>query len=1202
MFFDNVYSQRKEKDLVLLIWFQRIFIIMLLIIFLIFNCFITVQSIHINSFFNNKFLRHFSTRNNKLIYASPIAQSNLSILSVGEEISQVATARKTSKKLYDLLINYEDSYYDDENMVLGTDVITKNTYTRQPYVANGYIGSRIPNIGFGYALDEYSIWNPDVTDNPELFNNGWPLRNRRYAGSFVSDFYSLQKKLNSTNFPEIDDIGYSNVISSIPEWTNIKLTVIDENDRSFNFNPQDISVNDITNYHQNLSMQNGMVTTDLNWLNNTLHINSTMFTHRKLYPLGLLEIDITLNREYLPTDFATYNISVFDILDFNTSHRTFLRDMGPSYDSSKMQGIFMVVEPENVPYTNCVIFSTTEIEQLDITGSVHRNITLDDYVIDGMNSSISQVAKDITLSTEFPKLKIYKYSSIISSNYDGCKNNTYQDNLNEAKHLALNSRGNFQNLADSNTQAWVDLYDNAFIEIPSDSVLELAARSSLFHLMSNARLHNISEDRGLPLPVSGLSSDSYGGLVFWDADVWMQPAILPFFPDVAKNINNYRNATHKQAQLNAKQYGYNGAWYPWTSGGFSNCTSTGPCIDYEYHINVDIALATFSIYMNGADGIDDTYLKYTVWPIVRDAAIAFTEYVQYDKQLDVYETFNLTDPDEFANHVNNGAFTNAGIKILMKWAVDIGNHLEEKVDPIWKAINEKIVIPKTSSNITLEYSGMNSTAEIKQADVPLLVYPLGYITDESILNNAIRDLYYYSEHQAHTGPAMTYPVFVAAAAGLLNHGSSSQSYLYKSILPYLRGPFAQFSEQSDDNFLENGGLHPAYPFLTANGGFLQSILFGLTGIRYSYKVDSDTNKIARLLKFNPIKLKLLPGGLKIRNFKYMGQVLDIIIDDYNGTIIHKSGNKTITIQIPDRSSIRDQDINPYRGKNKTKEDNRILSKRKSNIYELKPNENFTIPLFVTELNAPGNIVESKQITNLTEGVAGDVAMSAVDGNNYTHWQPVNKAETARLLIDLGPGNEQTITGGMFLWGQRPAKNVSISVLPHSQATEQLFQNITYFAEHFEFPNRERTILQLIQEVDNITEPEVCQIFSSDGVCDAGFTQLLNWKSKDIDELIQQFPNTPGIRENFITIVDNLSVLPSEPYYPEYYEQALIEILPSNKTKFSVDYSKVEYYKKSEVFEQSQWPKTRFIIVSIQDTYDKDLDPKGSTIKEIILYS
>jgi glycosyl hydrolase family 65 len=33
---------------------------------------------------------------------------------------------------------------------------------------------------------------------------------------------------------------------------------------------------------------------------------------------------------------------------------------------------------------------------------------------------------------------------------------------------------------------------------------------------------------------SGLSSDGYAGMIFWDSDIWMFPAILATHPDIAR--------------------------------------------------------------------------------------------------------------------------------------------------------------------------------------------------------------------------------------------------------------------------------------------------------------------------------------------------------------------------------------------------------------------------------------------------------------------------------------------------------------------------------------------------------------------------------------------------------------------------------------------------------------------------------------------
>lgn len=1091
--------------------------------------------------------------------------------------------RKASKKLYELLVDIDGAFYDAENMVLGATIFSPHTYSRQPYVANGYIGSRVPNVGAGYAMDTWNIWANAGEELPGALENGWPLRNQRFAGAFVSDFYCLEKTLNSTNFPELDENGYTTVISSIPQWSNLQFSL----DEEIWFNPQNVTKENVTNYRQELSMKNGIVTTHLDCFDQLIHVETQILAHKKIYPLGIVSMHVSLNVDQLAPDVSSIEINFWDILDFNTSHRTVLRDLG--YD----EGIYMVVEPDNVPYSNASMFSTCTIDRNDVTfkyGGAH-------------SEKVSQNAS-VLLTKDEPNVTVHKYVGIASSEYIG------GSTLDFAKEIAKSNSGNYEKVLAEHNGAWKAVYNDAFIEIPSDEILEMTTRSSLYHLLANTRTYNVSAERGLPVAVSGLSSDSYGGMVFWDADFWILPSILPFFPDIAKNINNYRNATHEQAQLNAQQHGYPGAVYPWTSGRFANCTSTGPCVDYEYHINVDIALSSFSIYLNGAKSIDDDYLRYTTWPMIRDAAQFFTAFVKYNSTIGKYETHNLTDPDEFANHINNGAFTNAGIRLLLKWATDVGHHLREPVDARWMEISEKLYIPISDSNITLEYSGMNSSVEIKQADVTLMVYPLGYITDELILNNAIKDLYYYSEHQSSSGPAMTYPVFVASAAGMLNHGSSSQSYLYKSLLPYLRAPFAQFSEQSDDNFMTNGKTQPAFPFLTANGGFLQSVLFGLTGIRYTYEVQPASKKIERLLKFNPVELPLLPGGIAIRNFKYMDQVLDIIIDDQNGTIVHKSGNKPIKVKVPDRSLIRDRDIKPYRGVesphelDNEKEDevctlgNTTLS-RAAHYYTINPGEELILPLFKMKKNVEGNIVESKQITNLTGGVPGDVAFSALDGNNYTHWQPADKSAPAKLLIDLGQNNSQVIKKGMIMWGQRPAKNITVSILPHTETVGQILEELTVIAENADVG--EETVLEALEDVGGTDF-----LIANHG--DQDVKDLLSWRADDIEEIVKQLSGVSNIvRGKFVPILENYPVTPNEPYFKEIYDQSIIEILPSNITEFAIDYGKIEHNSTRCSYKTSsnnctEWTKTRFILVSIQGSYDDDQDLKGGTIKEIIFTS
>ncbi|AAS54220.1 AGL271Wp [Eremothecium gossypii ATCC 10895] len=1100
-------------------------------------------------------------------------------LAAADEQFWVAQHRSASKQLYQLVHGSELSFYDEGRDVLGTTELSRNMYSRQPYVANGYIGSRVPNVGFGYAADEENIWTDASV--PGALNNGWPLRNPRYAGSFVSDFYSLQARLNSTNFPELDEEGYSTVIASIPEWTDLRVRA-----DGAELGAETVALEDMGGYVQNMSLADGVVTTEYVWRG--LSVRATVAAHRSEYPLGLVQLEVALCGDTEPRE-----VEVRDVLNFTTSHRTVLREAGHDED-----GIYMRVEPENVPYSEAALYSVFEVRGGE--GSVQPERA-------AAGATVAQWVR-VRLTAAQPRVVVRKYVGVVSSEY----NTAGGSNLEAARAAALAHYGAFDGALVSHRAAWSALYGNASIEIPSDFLLELAAKSSMFHMLANTRAHNVSATRGLPVPVTGLSSDSYGGMVFWDSDVWMLPGLLPFFPDIAREISNYRNATHAQAVANARHYNYSGALYPWTSGRYANCTSTGPCVDYEYHINIDIAMSSLSIYMNGADGIGEDYLRYTTWPLLRDAALFFTEYVRYNETLDAYTTHNLTDPDEFANFIDNGAFTNAGIKILLRWAIDVGTHLEEPVDTKWQEISDKIHIPTSETNITLEYTGMNATVDIKQADVLLMVYPLGYITDESILNNAIQNLYYYSERQSASGPAMTYPVFAAAAATLLNHGSSSQSYLYKAVVPYLRAPFFQFSEQSDDNFLTNGLTQPAFPFLTANGGYLQSLLFGLTGLRYSYTVNPETKKMERLLKFSPVRMPLLPGGIRINNFKYLGQVLDISIDDHNATIAHKQGNTPIHIKVPDRSILRDRDVPVYKGSALQARD--VIPYHElsnSNYFTVNPGETLTLPVYEPELNIQGNIVEGRQITNLTQGVPGDVPISILDGNNYTHWQPFDKSERALLLIDLGSEEEYEITTGKILWGARPAKNFSISILPNSKHITEILTKLTAMMD-----GRNTDLVScskchavsssqhLLGGLANVTDSKGLAAIDGETV-DMGIREIFRWNLFDLPTISSIIPEAANISESFVTVLENYQVTPSEPYYEEVVRKSQIVILPSNETDFCIDYAAVPklnptYTAVNLSADDTNWRKTRFVIVAVEGSYDDDDDQKGGTIKEIAL--
>ncbi|KAI5958108.1 ATH1 [Candida theae] len=895
-----------------------------------------------------------------------------------------------NKEIFSQVQFSEHAFYDRENNVVGSIEFSKyNQYQKQPYVANGYIGSRIPNLGQGFTYDQLTD-SPDSKED-DLYN-GWPLFDKRFAGAFIAGFYDLQENTTGNNFPELLKNGYESVTSAVPQWTTLKLT-ISQGDKNYTLDPSSPDgIGQITNYVQNMSLSTGIVTTQFTWLG-LLDVKYTVLAHKSEINLGLVQVDIQ-NKGDEPVE-----IDVSDELNFDTAQRCQLNSVG--HDSS---GIYVSFSPKNLDYISGAIYSTLHL------GDVHRHSTNRQAK---QTSSIRLRSQD---TTQFGKTV-----GIVSSDLDPSKFKSTRDTLHFAKSVSQKFN-HLDLITKSHIQAWNEATEKTpSIAFPNDPLLELGSKASIYHLLANTR----SNAQGLTaaLGVAGLSSDSYGGMVFWDTDFWMFRAILALNPDHAKSIVNYRVHTHEQALRNTPQ-GYEGAAYPWTSGRFGNCTATGPCLNYEYHINSAIAMSAWELYLSGA--VDDHYLESTVYPLVNDAAKFYADYVtSYNDTIDKFVTNNLTDPDEYANHVDNGAYTNAGIALLMKWVNDIGAILDVKMPDIYREISQKMYLPTADNwqNVTLEYSGMNSSVGIKQADVVLLTYPLqNSLVDEE---QAYTNMEFYSGKQVSYGPAMTFSIFSIVAANLASGGCASQSYLHKAIQPYFRGPFAQFSEQNNDNYDTNGGTHPAFPFLTGHGGFVQAVIQGLTGLRHSYTIDNG--RITRSLYLDPIALPCLGSGVQYNGIHYDNHTISMNITE--STFVIRNEGKT-SKRANDYISITIAERNPDHA-----------------TYKLKDNEEMAFKLYQPSKSFEDTISECGLATfyNITESAPGDSSFSINDGDNSTRWQVKYNDTAGKVLIDLH--SVKNITGVVFNWADKPPKHVKLSKYSDTE-----FNAVTDFLARVDFGN------------------------------------------------------------------------------------------------------------------------------------------------------
>lgn len=886
--------------------------------------------------------------------------------------------------------------WDNDDWVLTTVQPDPGHYESRGNLANGYIGINVASLGPFFEVDV-----PVGKDNI----NGWPLFDRRQSFATVAGFYDVQATTNGTNFDWLNQLGGESVISGIPHWSGILLEV--------NGNVLDATTNtsQISNYVSSLDMRNGLITWSYTWTVPELtafDVEYTLFLHKLYINHAVTQLKITAH--------DNAKINAIDALHGDCAVRSFATEKHYESNSST---IWTAVQPDNIPYVAAYTYSTLVGDDSLLQNS--RKVVSDPRYV-GTNAS--GIAQQVTLDLKANQCKtIEKYVGIASSD-------AFDDPQSVAKEASLQgSSAGFASLQHSHSNEWhtvltldaVDNYTDPHTNMlpPDPNILRaqiLAVTNPFFLLQQTIGANALTvanHNDKLPvnsIAVSGLSSSSYAGLIFWDVEVWMAPGLSVTFPDVVKQIANYRSEKYPQAQRNIDEkfitsqnmtdFTPEAALYPWTSGRFGNCTGTGPCFDYEYHLNGDIALELENYYLTSGD--EQTFRnKYL--PIYNSVTAAYSDLLYLNSTSNTYMLRNATDPDEYANMIDNPGYTMVLIKTRLQNANAYATRFGLPVNNTWATQASQIAIPTSGdANIILEYSSMNGSISVKQADVVLVDDFLDYQNPYTV-----SDLDYYAGHQSLNGPGMTFGVFSIVSATSAPTGCSAYTYDLYSSEPYTRAPWFQFSEQLNDDYSANGGTHPAYPFLTGMGGAYRVPVFGYLGLRLrpeslninpslppqilhlSYRTIFWQGHAVKAVSNNThTTLSLVPArNLPTANSAYINAVpVTVSFDTQTPLNLTSSGPLTIPNRTPwNYTTVR------------------------NNIAQCAP-------------------VVSSNTTHLP----GQYPLAAVDGAISTSWRPSNPNITSTLTVDLlyspqaGSQPFYPITGFTFDWVQNPPASYAVS--------------------------------------------------------------------------------------------------------------------------------------------------------------------------------
>ncbi|KAJ5219710.1 hypothetical protein N7468_008914 [Penicillium chermesinum] len=872
--------------------------------------------------------------------------------------------------------DFEGVTWDDENWILSTTKLDQGKFQTRGSMANGYIGISVASVGPFFEVD-----TPQDGDDAI---SGWPLFSRRQSFATISGFYDAQETTNSTNYPWLGQYGWDSVISGVPHWSGL---VLDLGNGTY----LDATVDNktISRFRSTYDFKAGVLSWSYTWTpkgdRGSFQITYRLFTNKLYINQAVVDLVVVPSKDSQAT--------VVNVLDGASAVRT---DYVESDEDDL--AIYSAVRPNGIANVTAYVYSNlTGSAAVDLSS---RKLVTDKPYLSSADSSIGQ-SVDIKLKAGQPA-RVTKYVGAASSD-------AFDNPQQVAKDAAATGLKNgFSKSLRAHVSEWASVMPDNSVDsyalpgngsLPADSIIvdsAIIAVANTYYLLQNTVGKNAIKASSSDhlnensIAVGGLVSDSYAGQIFWDADLWMQPGLTTSHPEAAQSITNYRVKMFDQAKENIKtsyagsqnktNFSPAAAIFPWTSGRFGNCTATGPCWDYEYHLNGDIGLAMINQWVTSGD---TKAFKNDLFPIFDSAATLYADLLKPNGSS--WTLTNLTDPDEYANHVDAGGYTMPLIAETLRRANDFPN-----------------VLVLRENGVTLEFTTMNGSAVVKQADVVLDTFPLDY-TANYTTQNSLNDLDYYANKQSADGPAMTWAIFSIVANAMSPSGCSAYTYGQYAYKPYTRAPFFQMSEQLIDNSTTNGGTNPAFPFLTGHGGSNQVVLFGYLGLRL---LPDD------FLHVDP-DLPLQIPYLKYRTFYWRGWPISAW-SNYTHTTMSRAAD-TPPLDTADQR---------FANKSITV---RAGPTTKARTYHLPTNGSVVIPnrQISAKRTVAGNLVQCQTVASLDSYEPGQFPIAAVDGAASTKWQPSLASNWSSITVSLGDEVGTPVSGFYFDWAQAPPVNATI---------------------------------------------------------------------------------------------------------------------------------------------------------------------------------
>jgi hypothetical protein len=413
----------------------------------------------------------------------------------------------------------------------------------------------------------------------------------------------------------------------------------------------------------------------------------------------------------------------------------------------------------------------------------------------------------------------------------------------------------FDVLRQQNRQAWGELWEGRPILLGAPERWQALADAAFFYLHTSVH------------PSSPASTSLFGlaywpdyhyyrGHVMWDIDTFAVPPLVLTQPDAARAVLEYRSRGLPAARQNAAMHGYRGAQFPWESGprsGEEAAPGEGAAAAHEHHVSLDVAFA-FSQFLHATR--DWEWGRAHAWPVLRDVADwAESRGTRTRRGFEIHAVNGIA---ERATTVDNNAFVNMAASVAFREAALLATPLGGEANPQWANLAQSVYVPVRDGVIRNHDRYRSNEEKGETPEAPAGLFPLTYEISPEV-ERATFDFYLGLADRYAGSPMLSALLGVFAAR--IGDRARSLELFESGYADFVVDPFSITTEYAPKVFPDQV---VAGPFTANIGGFLVSLLYGLTGLRID---DADPEAWCR----RPITMPAGWDGVEVERVWARGQ-------------------------------------------------------------------------------------------------------------------------------------------------------------------------------------------------------------------------------------------------------------------------------------------------------------------------------------------